>query len=102
MAGGGPWQVGVCGRQESLAGSVIQAAGMAEFEDGLKRRNKFGAINSLQSIHFHTIPEIPANIEFKGRFDQVSPCADNSNFVKFFSIRGKKYSCHYGVRIEVA
>ena len=42
--------------QESVAGSVIQATGIVEFEDGLWRGNHLKARNGLQRVR--TIPGV--------------------------------------------
>ena len=41
---------------ESMAGSVIQATGRADFEDGSRTGTKLEVRNGLQSVH--TIPEV--------------------------------------------
>ena len=62
----------------SVAGSVIQATGRTDFEDGLRIGNQSEAGNSLQRVR--TIPENNQNamIVLRGGVDQVSPGADES------------------------
>ena len=59
-----------------MAGSVIQATGRTDFEDGLRIRNQSEARNSLQRVR--TIPENKGIIVLGGGVDQVPPGADES------------------------
>ena len=57
--------------------SVIQAAGTAEFEDGSRIRNHSEAQNGLQRVP--TLPEINANIDSRGKVDQIPPGAEKGS-----------------------
>ena len=57
-----------------MAGSVIQATGRTDFEDGLRIGNQSEAGDGLQKVC--TIPEINATIVPGGGVDQVPPGAD--------------------------
>ena len=59
-----------------MAGSVIQATGRTDFEDGPKIGNQSKARNSLQRVR--TIPENKGIIVLRGGVDQVPPGADES------------------------
>ena len=61
-----------------MAGSVIQATGRTDFQDGPRIGNQSEAGNSLQRVR--TIPEnnLNAMIVLGGRMDQVPPGADES------------------------
>ena len=61
-------------RQDSVAGSVNQATGLPDFEDGPRIGNQSEAGNGLQRVC--TIPEINATIVPGGGVDQVPPGAD--------------------------
>ena len=61
-------------RQDSVAGSVNQAIGLLDIEDGPKIGNQSEAGNSLQRVH--TKPEINATIVPGGRVDQVPAGAE--------------------------
>ena len=54
-------------RQDSVAGSVNQATGLPDFEDGPRIGNQSEAGNGLQRVR--TIPEINATIVPGGRMD---------------------------------
>ena len=58
----------------AVAGSVIQATGRTDFEDGPRIRNQAEAGNNLQRVC--TIPENKGIIVLRGRVDQVPPGAD--------------------------
>ena len=60
----------------SVAGSVIQATGRTDFEDGPRIGNQSEAGNSLQRVR--TIPENKGIIVLRGGMDQVPPGADES------------------------
>ena len=60
----------------SLAGSVIQATGTAEFKDGPRTGNQSETRNSHQRVC--TISKINATIDFRGRVDQVPLGGDES------------------------
>ena len=60
----------------SVAGSVIQATGRTDFEDGLWIGNQSEVGNSLQRVR--TIPENKGIIVLRGGVDQVPPGADES------------------------
>ena len=62
--------------RESVAGSVIQATGRTDFEDGPRIGNQSEVGNSLQRVH--TIPENKGIIVLRGGVDQVPPGADES------------------------
>ena len=57
-----------------MAGSVNQATGLPDFEDGPRIGNQSGAGNGLQRVC--TIPEINATIVLGGGVEQVPPGAD--------------------------
>ena len=57
-----------------MAGSVNQATGLPDFEDGPRIGNQSEAGNGLQRVR--TIPEINATIVSRGGVDQVPPGAD--------------------------
>ena len=59
-----------------MAGSVIQATGRTDFEDGPRIGNQSEAGNSLQRVR--TIPENKGIIVLRGGVDQVPPGADKS------------------------
>ena len=61
-----------------MAGSVIQATGRTDFEDGLWIGNQSEVGNSFQRVR--TIPENSLNVMavLGGGVDQVSPGADES------------------------
>ena len=84
------------------AGSVIQATGRTEFEDGPRKGNQSEAGNGLQRVH--TIPEINATIVPGGRVDQVPPEADQGPKIlpSYAQSVVLMYSCYCGVRIELA
>ena len=62
-----------------MAGSVIQATGLAELEDGLKRLNQSGARKSLQMVCI--IPEINDNIDPEDGVDQVPPAGAEQHLI---------------------
>ena len=82
-----------------MAGSVTQATGKAEFEDGLNRGNQSGARNRFQRLC--TITEsnaiMDSMMETSGLGFSVG--TQNSNLANFC---GLKYSCFWGVRILLA
>ena len=57
-----------------MAGSVVQATGRTDFEDGPRIGNQSEAGNSLQRVR--TIPEINATTVPGGGVDQGPPGAD--------------------------
>ena len=57
-----------------MAGSVNQATGLPDFEDGPRIGNQSEARNGLQRVR--TIPEINATIDPGGGVDQVPLGAD--------------------------
>ena len=57
-----------------MAGSVNQATGLLDFEDGPRIGNQSEARNCLQRVR--PIPEINATIDPGGGVDQVPPWAD--------------------------
>ena len=61
-------------RQDSVAGSVNQATGLPDFEDGPRIGNQSEAGNGLQRVR--TIPEINATIVPGGGVNQEPPGAD--------------------------
>ena len=61
-------------RQDSVVGSVNQATGLPDFEDGPRIGNQSEARNGLQRVR--TIPEIIATIVPGGGLDQVPMGAD--------------------------
>ena len=63
-------------RLGSVAGSVIQATGRTDFEDGPRIGNQSEVGNSLQRVR--TIPENKGIIVLRGGVDQVPPGADES------------------------
>ena len=78
-----------------MAGSVIQATGRTDFEDGLWIGNQSEVGNSLQRVR--TLPENKGIIVLGGGMDQDSPGAEehlsSAQSVVF------NYSCYCGVRI---
>ena len=59
-----------------MAGSVIQATGRTDFEDGLRIGNQSEVGNSLQRVR--TIPENKGIIVLRGGVDQVPPGAQRN------------------------
>ena len=57
-----------------MAGSVNQATGLPDFEDGPRIGNQSEAGNSLQRVR--TIPENKGIIVLRGGVDQIPPGAD--------------------------
>ena len=70
------WTYTQMDRQDSVAGSVNQATGLPDFEDGPRIGNQSEAGNSLQRVC--TIPENKGTIVLRGRMDQVPAGADES------------------------
>ena len=83
-----------------MAGSVIQATGRTEIEDGPRIGNQSEAGNGLQ--RGCTIPEINATI-FPGGRNQVPPGQTKvQSSAEFGQSVVLTYSCYCGVRIELA
>ena len=73
--------------QESVAGSVNQATGLLDFEDGPKIGNQSEAGNGLQRVR--TIPEINATIDPADGVDQVPLGTDQGP--KFCRVPGNQW-----------
>ena len=74
-------------------GSVIQATGRTDFEDGPRIGNQSEVGNSLQRVR--TIPENKGIIVLRGGVDQLPLGADKSSAQSVVF----NYSCYCGVRV---
>ena len=82
----------------SVAGSVIQATGRTDFEDGPRIGNQCEAGNSLQRVH--TIPENKGIIVLRRRGGPGSSGGRRkSNLQSSAQSVVLTYSCYCGVRI---